>query len=70
MDLAGIAPDQHWGVMAGLAERAEMTGAGRMGFQIIQYSAGIGVVALVGLGVLFLMLDGTNNLTYCGDVCF
>ena len=25
MDLAGIEPDQHWGVMAGLAERAEMT---------------------------------------------
>jgi F420-dependent oxidoreductase-like protein len=25
MDLAGIDPDQHWGVMAGLAERAEMT---------------------------------------------
>ncbi len=25
MDLAGISPDQHWGVMAGLAERAEMT---------------------------------------------
>ena len=24
-DLAGIEPDQHWGVMAGLAERAEMT---------------------------------------------
>ena len=25
MDLAGIEPDQHWGVMAGLTERAEMT---------------------------------------------
>jgi len=25
MDLAGIQPDQHWGVMAGLAERAELT---------------------------------------------
>jgi F420-dependent oxidoreductase-like protein len=25
MDLTGIEPDQHWGVMAGLAERAEMT---------------------------------------------
>lgn len=25
MDLAGIEPNQHWGVMAGLAERAEMT---------------------------------------------
>jgi len=25
MDLAGIEPDQHWGVMAGLAERAELT---------------------------------------------
>jgi F420-dependent oxidoreductase-like protein len=25
MDLAGIEPDQHWGVMAGLAERAEIT---------------------------------------------
>ena len=25
MDLVGIEPDQHWGVMAGLAERAEMT---------------------------------------------
>ena len=25
MDLAGIEADQHWGVMAGLAERAEMT---------------------------------------------
>jgi F420-dependent oxidoreductase-like protein len=25
MDLAGIESDQHWGVMAGLAERAEMT---------------------------------------------
>jgi F420-dependent oxidoreductase-like protein len=25
MDLAGIEPDQHWGVMAGLGERAEMT---------------------------------------------
>lgn len=25
MDLADIEPDQHWGVMAGLAERAEMT---------------------------------------------
>jgi F420-dependent oxidoreductase-like protein len=25
MDLAGIDPDQHWGVMAGLAERAELT---------------------------------------------
>src|ERR1035437_2463777 len=25
MDLAGIEPDQHWGVMAGLAERAAMT---------------------------------------------
>jgi F420-dependent oxidoreductase-like protein len=25
MDLVGIEPDQHWGVMAGLAERAELT---------------------------------------------
>jgi F420-dependent oxidoreductase-like protein len=25
MDLVGIEPDQHWGVIAGLAERAEMT---------------------------------------------
>jgi len=25
MDLAGIEPDQHWGAMAGLTERAEMT---------------------------------------------
>jgi F420-dependent oxidoreductase-like protein len=25
MDLAGIEPNQHWGVMAGLAERAELT---------------------------------------------
>ena len=25
MDLAGIEADQHWGVMAGLAERAELT---------------------------------------------
>jgi len=25
MDLAGIDPDQHWGVIAGLAERAELT---------------------------------------------
>jgi len=25
MDLVGIEPDQHWGVMAGLTERAEMT---------------------------------------------
>jgi F420-dependent oxidoreductase-like protein len=25
MDLAGIEPDQHWGVMAGLTERAELT---------------------------------------------